>query len=178
MEDNIKDFYDLGFNVLIIDERAYGKSEGTYTSLGWKERIDIKDWAWYIAKRFPNSQIVTWGISMGSATVMLSCGEDMPSNFKLCIADCGYNSFYDLLYYLCGHTMGLPSFLTTFILSSTSLIAKLRHKTNIKFSVQNALKDLPLYIPLLPDCKLYSLMIAIPLIGGSAYFIKKKETEK
>lgn len=138
--DNIKDFYDLGFNVLIIDERAYGKSEGTYTSLGWKERIDIKDWAWYIAKRFPNSQIITWGISMGSATVMLSCGEDMPSNFKLCIADCGYNSFYDLLYYLCGHTMGLPSFLTKFILSSTSLIAKLRHKTNIKFSVQNALK--------------------------------------
>ena len=138
--DCIKDFYNLGFNVLIIDERAYGKSEGTYTSLGWKERIDIKDWAWYLAKRFPNSQIVTWGISMGSATVMLSCGEDMPSNFKLCIADCGYNSFYDLLYYLCGHTMCLPSFLTVFILSSTSLIAKLRHKTNIKFSVQNALK--------------------------------------
>ena len=46
---------------------------------------------------------------------------------------------------------------------------------SIILSVQNALKDLPLYIPLLPDCKLYSLMIAIPLIGGSAYFIKKKE---
>lgn len=138
--DNVKDFYDLGFNVLIIDQRAYGNSEGTYTSLGWKERIDVKDWVWYLAKRFHKSQIVTWGISMGSATVMLACGEDMPENFKLCIADCGYNSFYELLYYLAGHTIGLPSFLTKFVLSSTSLIAKLRHRTNIKFSVQNALK--------------------------------------
>ena len=41
--------------------------------------------------------------------------------------------------------------------------------------VQSKLKNLPLYLPLLPDCKLYSLMIAIPLIAGSIYFIKKKE---
>ena len=41
--------------------------------------------------------------------------------------------------------------------------------------VQNKLQNLPLYLPLLPDCKLYSLMIAIPLIGGSVYFLRKKE---
>ena len=41
--------------------------------------------------------------------------------------------------------------------------------------IQNKLKDLPIYLPLLPDCQLYSLMIAIPLIGGSIYFLSKKE---
>jgi len=41
--------------------------------------------------------------------------------------------------------------------------------------IQNGLKDLPIYLPLLPDCKLYSLMIAMPLIGGSIYFLSKKE---
>ncbi len=41
--------------------------------------------------------------------------------------------------------------------------------------IQNKLKDLPIYLPLLPDCKLYSLMIAIPLISGSIYFLSKKE---
>ena len=138
--DTVKDFYDLGFNVLVIDERAYGESEGNYTSLGWKERKDLKDWTWYIAKRFPKSKIVTWGISMGAATVLLACGEDMPDNFKLCIADCPFNSFYELLYYLCGHTMGLPSILSKFVLSATSFIAKIRHKTNIRFSVQDTLK--------------------------------------
>ncbi len=41
--------------------------------------------------------------------------------------------------------------------------------------IQALLRELPLYLPLLPDCKLYSLMIAIPLISGSVYFLKKRE---
>lgn len=41
--------------------------------------------------------------------------------------------------------------------------------------LQNSLKDLPLIIPQLPDCKLYSAMIAIPLIVGGIYFFKKKK---
>ena len=41
--------------------------------------------------------------------------------------------------------------------------------------IQAKLSRLPLFIPLLPDCKLYSLMIAIPLIAGAVYFIRKKE---
>lgn len=41
--------------------------------------------------------------------------------------------------------------------------------------LQTLLKNLPLWIPLLPDCKLYSIMIALPLIVGSILFFKKKE---
>lgn len=41
--------------------------------------------------------------------------------------------------------------------------------------IQNVLKDFPLWIPEMPDCKLYSVMIAFPLILGSLHFIKKKE---
>lgn len=41
--------------------------------------------------------------------------------------------------------------------------------------IQNALKNFPLWIPEMPDCKLYSIMIALPLILGSLNFIKKKE---
>ena len=41
--------------------------------------------------------------------------------------------------------------------------------------LQGGLKNLPLWIPLLPDCKLYSIMIALPLIVGSILFFKKKE---
>lgn len=40
--------------------------------------------------------------------------------------------------------------------------------------LQNLLKDLPLIIPQLPDCKLYSIMIAFPLIVGGIYFFKQK----
>ena len=41
--------------------------------------------------------------------------------------------------------------------------------------LQSVLKNLPLWIPLLPDCKLYSIMIALPLIVGSICFFKKRE---
>lgn len=40
---------------------------------------------------------------------------------------------------------------------------------------QKIFSGLPLYLPLLPDCKLYSLMIAVPIIAGSVYFLRKKE---
>ena len=41
--------------------------------------------------------------------------------------------------------------------------------------LQGVLKNLPLWIPLLPDCKLYSIMIALPLIVGSILFFPQKE---
>lgn len=41
--------------------------------------------------------------------------------------------------------------------------------------LQSILTNLPLWIPLLPDCKLYSIMIALPLIVGSIWFFKKRE---
>lgn len=41
--------------------------------------------------------------------------------------------------------------------------------------LQSVLKNLPLWIPLLPDCKLYTIMIALPLIVGSILFFKKRE---
>ena len=44
--------------------------------------------------------------------------------------------------------------------------------------VQSKLSKISLYIPLLPDCKLYSVMIAVPLIAGVVYFLRKKELLK
>ena len=41
--------------------------------------------------------------------------------------------------------------------------------------VQSRLKNIPLYLPLLPDCKLYTLMITIPLVVGLIYFLRNKE---
>jgi len=41
-------------------------------------------------------------------------------------------------------------------------------------NVQTMLKDLPLIIPLLPDFKLYSVMIFLPLVVGSVFYFKNK----
>ena len=40
----VKKFYELGFNVLAVDARAHGDSEGAKIGMGWPERRDIAGW--------------------------------------------------------------------------------------------------------------------------------------
>ena len=42
-------------------------------------------------------------------------------------------------------------------------------------NLQEMLKSFPLWIPLLPDCKLYSVMIVLPLVIFGIWFFKRKE---
>ncbi|MBQ2350383.1 MAG: alpha/beta hydrolase [Cytophagales bacterium] len=92
-------FYELGYNLLFIDMRGHGNSEGDCFSMGWYERIDLKGWINKIIDLDPDAQIVLYGISMGAATVMMTLGEKLPSNVKVAIEDCGYSSVYSI--FLC-----------------------------------------------------------------------------
>ena len=140
-------FYKLGFNVLFIDQRAYGDSEGKYSSLGWKESIDIYKWINYIVKRFSNSNIVLWGISMGGASVMRTCSMNLPKNVKLCISDCGFNKFTDVAKDVV-RKLKIPKIIGYPIIYSIILMARLRNKTNLLYSCSEYLKKskLPLLL--------------------------------
>lgn len=68
----------------------------------------------------------------------------------------------------------LAIFIIFSIIVETCPIINLWDKAFI-LHLQSVLNNLPLWIPLLPDCKLYSIMIALPLIVGSILFFKKRE---
>ena len=95
MSNVAKEYYDMGYNVLIPDLRAHGKSQGDYIGMGWDDRKDIISWIDFIKKEDPNAQVVLHGVSMGAATVMMTSGEELPSNVKSIVADCGYTSVWD-----------------------------------------------------------------------------------
>ena len=60
----------LGHNVLIVDHRAAGKSEGHVITFGVNESRDAAAWVQYVVENIdPNAQILLGGISMGAATV-------------------------------------------------------------------------------------------------------------
>ena len=82
----------LGYNALVIDQRAHGKSEGTVITFGVKERLDCLAWAKYTAERFPNSPIILSGLSMGAATVLMASELDLPSAVCAIIADSPYSA--------------------------------------------------------------------------------------
>lgn len=90
------DYYDMGYNVLFVDMRSHGESEGEYIGMGWLERLDLKKWCEFIVARDPYSNIVLYGQSMGAASVLMACGEELPKNVKACIEDSGFTSVEEI----------------------------------------------------------------------------------
>ena len=83
----------LGRNVLLVDQRAAGKSGGHVITFGINESRDCIDWVNYSVKEFGSDvKIILTGISMGAATVCIASGEDLPENVIGILADCGFSS--------------------------------------------------------------------------------------
>lgn len=84
-------FHQLGYNVLIPDARAHGKSQGKYIGYGWPEKYDVQKWVKKdIAEKGKKQKTVIFGVSMGGATTMMTSGLKMPKQVKAYIEDCGY----------------------------------------------------------------------------------------
>lgn len=105
-----QEFYKRGYNVLVVDLRGHGKSEGDYVGMGWHDRLDIVDWINYVTHKNSNSKIMLFGISMGAATTMMTTGEELPQNVKLAISDCGYSSVWDEFSHQLNLLFNLPEF--------------------------------------------------------------------
>lgn len=83
----------LGFNCLVVDERAHGRSGGHTITFGIKERYDCLDWVKYVCKRFGgDTPIILSGVSMGAATVLMASNLELPPNVRAITADCPYSS--------------------------------------------------------------------------------------
>lgn len=91
-----KFYYELGYSLLNVFQRAHGLSGGQYICFGVKERFDCRDWARYVYDRFgPEHDIFLDGLSMGSTTVLMATGLTLPKSVRGVIADCGFTSPYD-----------------------------------------------------------------------------------
>ena len=103
--------FSLGHNVLLVDQRAHGKSEGRTISFGIQERQDLLCWVNYAIERFgTDTKILLYGISMGGATVLMASELELPENVKGIIADCPYSSPIDIILHV-GKSMSIPDWL-------------------------------------------------------------------
>ena len=80
-----------GYNMILIDERAHGQSEGHSITFGVREVQDLLKWVEYARERFGKEiKLVLVGISMGGATVLMAA-DKVEGDVKI-IADCPFSS--------------------------------------------------------------------------------------
>lgn len=115
-------YWEQNYNILIVDQRSHGKSEGKYIGMGWLERKDMLQWITYLVDQDEEAQIALHGVSMGAATVMMTAGEDLPVQVKACIEDCGYSSVWDIMSSELNARFHLPEFPLLHIASGLSRI--------------------------------------------------------
>lgn len=122
------EYYDRGYNVVLPDNRAHGKSDGEYIGMGWLDKDDIGCWVNWIIEKDNQAQIILHGISMGGATVMMASGEHLPQVVGY-IEDCGYTSVWDIFASELDKRFSLPSFP---ILDISNLMAQAKAGYNFK----------------------------------------------
>ena len=124
-----KQFLNYGYNVLMPDLRAHGKSEGKYIGMGWPDRLDLMQWIDYLIATYGNIKIILYGISMGAATVMMASGERLPSNVRAIIEDCGYTSAWEEFAYELKTLFHMPTFPALY---NANVITKIRARYSLK----------------------------------------------
>ena len=102
-------YYSLKSNLLVIDQRAHGDSEGKYIGFGVLERWDLVEWIHWVNGEFGDEfPVYLSGISMGSTTVMMTLGLALPDNVCAAIADCGFDSLWNQFGYVLETKYHLP----------------------------------------------------------------------
>ena len=89
-------YYKLGLNILLVDQRCHGLSEGKIITFGVKESRDVLSWIDFILDKYGDKTLYLDGISMGATTVLLSTRFEL-KNVKGIIADCGFTSPADII---------------------------------------------------------------------------------
>ena len=80
-------------NLLLVDQRAHGKSGGKTITFGVLERFDVLTWAEEVVRRFgAETEILLSGVSMGAASVLMASSLPLPANVRGILADCPYSS--------------------------------------------------------------------------------------
>ena len=115
----------LGYNLLFVDNRAHGLSQGKYIGFGVLDSIDVNSWIDYLVINMNQETIILYGMSMGGATVM----NAQNNKAKAIIADCGFASGYDEVAYQIKKMYHLPAFP---LVPISNILLKLLAKYSLK----------------------------------------------
>ena len=91
------EFAQKNFNILLIDQRCHGLSQGEYISYGLKESIDLIQWIQYLCAHDKEAKICLYGVGMGGAAIAIALGNEISNNVGCAIIEGAYRDLKSLV---------------------------------------------------------------------------------
>ena len=89
-----KPYSESGMNVLVVDPRAHGLSDGKYNTVGFEESKDALAWAKFLHETYQVNDIVYHGICIGAAGGMYAITSDnCPEYIKAIVTEGMFANF-------------------------------------------------------------------------------------
>ena len=107
----------LGYNILAVDLRGHGRSEGKYHGLGYLDQFDIAEWIDYATNKSQCDRVNLFGISMGGATALMAAAY-APNRVSKIITDSAPADFVSMFTRILS---GKLRVLTPLVISTVSL---------------------------------------------------------
>ena len=101
-------YKECGVNVLVIDQRAHGLSEGTYSTCGIKEAEDVKLWLTYLHDELKQKALYIHGVCVGTCVASMVVASFKKDYLKAAILDSAfitYKEIYKNHYIESGHAL-------------------------------------------------------------------------
>ena len=90
-------YREAGYNILVVDQRAHGNSEGVFSGMGFLEQKDVIAWVRYLEEECHTKQAVIHGVCIGAAcAVYVASNPNCPKSIKGIVVDGLFRSFHDV----------------------------------------------------------------------------------
>lgn len=118
-------FYERGYNIVIYDERYFGRSSGDFSTLGEKESEDLSKIIRFTRETFRDCFLALHGESMGAATALLVLKYEKPD---LVIADCPFSDSTRLFNEYIVRNLHIPP---VFVIPFMKILARIQYGYHI-----------------------------------------------
>ncbi len=91
-----KPYQESGYNVLVIDTRCHGQSDGKYSSIGKHEHKDVIEWTNFLTETFNVKSVCLHCICIGSASGIFACAsKKCPEAITEIVVEGCFTNFYE-----------------------------------------------------------------------------------
>ncbi len=91
-------YEEAGYNILLIDPRAHGESEGDFNTAGFEESKDVIVWSRFIHDNYSVNSIILHGICIGAAGGMLAMtNPECPDYIHGLVAEGMFTRFSEII---------------------------------------------------------------------------------